>query len=149
MKKASQILLLIGGIVAILLVVLWAVLGVIYFVYGGVASVVSGISKGNVDASMVETVANWMKAHGLNPNSLADWETATSTCFAYAVVLLIMSVFAIPAAVLCFVGRKPSAGLGLLITVTVLNILGGAPIGVVGGVLGIVDAAMKKNKQAE
>lgn len=48
MKKASQILLLIGGIVAILLVALWAVLGAICFVYGGVVGGVLGI----VDAAM-------------------------------------------------------------------------------------------------
>lgn len=147
MKKASQILFLIGGIVAIFLTILWLVLAIVYFIYGGVAAIVAGTASGDVTQEMYQTVANWMKANGFNILVQSDWKAAAAQLAGTGVLFIIMSVFAIPAAVLCFVARKPSASLGLLITTLVFNILGGAPIGIVGAILGIVDKSVNGKKE--
>ena len=148
MKKASRILFLIGGITAIILSIVWLVVSIINFVYGAGASIVAGLTKGTIDVELYKTIATWLQNHGFNVNSQADWVAASNQLAANGVIFLVMSIFAIPAAVLCFVARKENASLGLLITATVFNVLGGAPVGIVGGVLGIVDAAIK-NKQGK
>lgn len=150
MKKASRILFLIGGITAIILSIVWLVVAIVNFVYGAGASIVAGLTKGTIDVELYKTLVTWLQNHGFNINSQADWANAAHTLVASGIVFLVMSVFAIPAAVLCFVARKEDASLGLLITATAFNVLGGAPVGIVGGVLGIVDAAIKnKKEQAE
>ena len=141
MKKASQILFLIGGILAILLAVLWLVLAIVFFVDGGIAAAVASdpSTLANLPQDVIKALNDLAKAAGVN-----TWEALASYCIGLAVMFLFVAIFAIPAAVLSFISRKPSASMGLIITATVFNILCWNPISVVGGVLGIVNCAVNK-----
>ncbi len=146
MKKASNILFLIGGIVAILMVILWLVLSIVFFVYGGTAALIAAGEGSNLDPNLVDALQLWMRQNGYVKNYIYQYEAASAACIGYGVTLLFMSLFAVPAAILCFICRKKEPSLGLLITTGVFNLLGGAAVGLAGAVVGIVDWAVNGKK---
>ena len=141
MKKASQILFLIGGIVAILMAVLMLVLSIVFFVDGGLAAAISQDPSVYADLpqSVKEALYDLIKSTGVN-----SWKELATYCITLGVVFLFVAIFAIPGAILSFIARKEKASMGLIITATVFNILCWNPVSVVGGVLGIVDCAVNK-----
>ena len=141
MKKASQILFLIGGIIAILMAIAMLIVAIVYFVLGGAAAAVSQSASAYADLpkSIQEALQDLAKAANVN-----TWKELSEYAIKLALLFLFVSIFSIPAAILSFIARKPSASMGLIITATVFNIIAWNPVSVVGGVLGIVDCAVNK-----
>ena len=153
MRKASKILFLIGGILAILASVAFLVVAIVEFVQGGVIlAYVEAYKDGKVTKEMAEALDELLKAMGyehglLDIGSLNALEALGEQRIASAVYFLICSIVAIPAAVLAFICKgKEKPSLPLLIVATVLNGFVWNVVAVVGGILGIVDWAVNHNK---
>ena len=144
MKKASKILFLIGGIVAILMAVLMLVLAIVFFVDGGISAAIAQDPSvlADLPQDVVKALNDLAKSAGVN-----TWKALADYCIGLAVVFLFVSLFAIPGAILSFIARKDKASMGLIITATAFNIFCWNPVSVVGGVLGIVDCAVNGNKK--
>ena len=143
MKKASQILFLVGGILAILLAVLWLVLSIVYFVNAAAAlTLAEGYSGADLPQPVKDFITQWAQ-----DNHCSSWKEVATQITGFAVWFLIMCIFSIPAAILSFICKKEKRGLPLLIVATVVNAVGGCVVSVVGGVLGIISWAIWERKE--
>ena len=146
MKKASQILFLIGGIVAIIMAIVWLVVAIVDFVYAGASAALAAGETDVVTAEMQKVINTYCNQHGFVKGGglLYDYEAASVSYATSGVIFLLVSIFSIPAAVLSFIARKDNAKMGLIITALVFAAISWNPISMVGGVLGIVDCAVNK-----
>lgn len=153
MKKASQVLFIIGGIIAIILSVVYLVVSIVNFVRGGlILAFTTAYNNGNLSITQMEAVDKALKALGY-ANGIAEFESvAALEAFGHKIVgrgvyFVLMSVFAIPSAVLSFVSKgKENKNLALLIVTTVFNAFVWNLPSVVGGGLGIADFAVSRKK---
>lgn len=147
MRKASKILCLIGGIVGIVLAILWLVLAIVYFVYGGFAVALdSGAHSVDIPQPVYEWLVDYVKANGTSafPNGWAD---VASKLFGTAALFLIMFLFSIPCAVISFIlSRKEKTGLPLPIVLAVLSWAGNI-FSFVGAGLAIANWAVVERKE--
>lgn len=153
MKKASQVLFIIGGIIAIILSIVYFVVSIVSFVRGGlILTFTEACKTGHLSISQMEAVDKALKALGFAQGTEAFVSVAALEAFGHKIVrrgvlFVLMAVFAIPASVLSFVSKgKENKNLALLIVTTVFNAFVWNLPSVVGGGLGIADFAVSRKK---
>ena len=140
MKQTSKVLFLVGGILAILCIIVFALCAVACFVTGVLAvSIVQGANPGQ---EIIDIFNKMVAETGKSLKELA-------VMFIYTgVVISIMFVFSIASAVLSFIDKaRPNPGLGLLIPPVVIHTLGGNVVSLAGGIVAIVYWATKGRKE--
>ena len=150
MRQASKILFLIAGILAILASIAFLVVSIVDFVRGGIFLVyVQAVKDGSATSDMAKAVQELLDAMGKEVYSLNGLEALGNELIGSAVYFLILAIFAIPAAVLAFICKgKKEPNLALIIVATVFLGFTWNIVGVVGGVLGIVDWAVSRGKKS-
>lgn len=144
MKKASKILCLIGGILGIVLALLWLVLSIVEFVYGGIFAALDAgtVSWGDLPAEVREYLANFMNNQGFS-----SFAAAAAFLIGQGVLYLIMFFFSVASSVVSFiVSKKEKTGLPLPIVCVVLSWAGNV-CSFVGGALAIVNWAVVERKE--
>ena len=137
MKKASKILFLIGGILAIFLAVTWLALGSVF------VAAAASLKAGEPFDFAIELAKDILK-----DNPTYTMEQVVKYILAVGIVFFVLFVFAIPAAVLSFICKgKEKAGLGLIIPAMALSLFAGSTLSVLGGIFGII-ACAQENKAA-
>ena len=140
MKKATQIVLLVAGIIAIILAVLYFVLGILY--------VAAGVFVALLDAGSITwaDLPQWAIDLLEKISAGHTYETlaaASAGLIAGGVVLLIMAILCVPAAILSFQARSKDSK-GLYIACIVLGVLSGTGVAMIGGILGLIHQAVDK-----
>ena len=129
MRKVSQILLLVGGILAIVCAVSLLVTSIILFAGSPIAK------------QVLEPI--------FEQQGITDPEKITLAIqiasITMGVFFLIMALCGVPAAVVSFAARKKQSK-GLLIACIILNWLSGSYFGIAGGIVGLI-ANSKESKQ--
>lgn len=134
MKKAKQILLLIGGILSIVYLVSFIISGAVLLLLGSPAlteAIKSGLENGAIHSDLpggVETVQAFLSTFGAT--------------------MLIFAIFSIFAAIFSFAAKR-SGGKAINILCVVFGILSGAYPSAVGGVFGIIIEERKRSGNAE
>ena len=145
MRKASKVLCIIGGIVGIILAVLWFVLAIVYFVYAGAAIALE--ADPTAWTSMPKGIQDFLQDFVQTHTELTSWGAVAGSLTGAAVLFLIMFLFSIPSAVLSFiVAKKEKTGLPLPIVCAVLSWAGNV-FAFVGAGLAIVNWAVVERKQ--
>ena len=141
MKKVSQILLLVGGILCIAAAVGMFIYAIFSAIIGGVAIMVL---NGTFAAEDIPAWANNIIARfqEMYPN-INGWEALASFAITLAVVLFIFSILCIPAAALSFVARSKEKK-GLYIACIILGVLSGTLVSAVGGVFGLIASGQEE-----
>ena len=140
MKKATQIVLLIAGILAIVGAVAWLVAGIYYFVMGGIcAMIAAGESGGDLPESIQNWIINYIQQHP----EFKSMEEVAGSLIGTGVVFVVFAIFCIPAAVLSFLARKKDVT-GLYIACIVLGALSATGLPLIGGVLGLIHKGVDK-----
>ena len=131
MYKASKILFLIGGIIAVLSVFAYLLCFIASFVCGGLCLAI--VEGQEVDARIVEIFNKACTESGMTMQQMA------AGFITMGVVFTVLFVFSIASAVLSFIDKgKSNPGLGLLIPSVVIHLCAGNVVSLVGGTLGIV-----------
>ena len=144
MRKASKILCLIGGILAIVLAVVWLIMAVVYFIYGAAAA---AIAAGNVGGDLPQSIKDFLIKFIEQHPEYTSWDAIASALFAKAILFVVMFLFSIPCAVISFiVSKKEKTGLPLPIVLAVLSWAGNV-VSFVGAVLAIVNWAVVERKE--
>ena len=145
MKKASKICLLIGGILGLVLTLLWLTLSIVWFVRMGMfAAAQAGDGGANWSESFQRWFTDWIYAHGYG-----TWEEVIAAAAAEGVKYLIFMLFALPCAILSFILRgKEKTGLPLPIVVAVLAWSGNVA-SFVGAGLAIANWAVVERKEGQ
>ena len=144
MRKASKILCLIGGILGIVLALVWIILGIVYFVFGGLAAAVAAGT--GTWADLPQSVQD-LFTRLIEQQGFTNMEQLATYLFGEAILFLVMFLFSIPSAVISFIlAKKEKTGLPLPIVLVVLSWAGNIP-SVVGGVLAIVNWAVVERKE--
>ena len=143
MRKASKVLCLIGGILGIILSIVWLIVAIVYFANGAVATAIaSGKVGGEIPQAIRDFLTEFMKEH---PGY--TWEQIAESLMGTAVLFTIMFLFSVPCVVFSFIVKgKEKTGLALPIVLVVLSWAGNV-CSFVGGVLAIVNWAVVENKQ--
>lgn len=132
MRKVSRILLLVGGILAIVTAVSLLITAIILFASGS--------------PLLTQFLEPLLKEQGID-----DPEKITLTIqiasITMGVFFVFMALCGVPAAIVNFVGRKKQSK-GLLIACIILNYFSGSYFGIAGGIVGLIANAREK-KQAE
>lgn len=141
MRKASSIVLLISGILAILGLVAYLVVSIVHFAMGGflVALQNGTISYADVPQSVWDFVDSIFGSHVVSDEMIAYMFSRAST-------YLIFALFCIPAAILSFTARGKNST-GLYICCIVFGVLSATGLSIVGGILGLIANGMEKNKE--
>ena len=140
MLKASKILFLVGGVLAILGIICYILFAAGTFVCGGLAI---AIAEGGNPGQEIMDMFNKLIAE--TKMTIQEIGAAFITM---GVVFVVVSVFGIASIVLSFIDKaRPNPGLGLLIPSTVIHLLAGNFVSLVGGVLAIVYWATKGRKE--
>ena len=144
MKKASKICLLVGGILGLVLTLLWLVFAIVMFVYAGVLA--AWHNGAEMPQAMAEAISDWARANGHYYDS---YEGLLSALIAQGVLYVIMMLFALPCAILSFILRgKEKTGLPLPIVVAVLAWSGNVA-SFVGAGLAIANWAVVERKEGQ
>ena len=132
MRKVSKILLLVGGILAIVTAVSLLITAIILFASGS--------------PLLTQFLEPLLKEQGIDdPEKITlAIQVATVTM---GVFFLLMALCGVPAAIVNFVGSKKQSK-GLLIACIVLNYFSGSYFGIAGGIVGLIANAREK-KQAQ
>lgn len=140
MKQTSKVLFLVGGILAILCIIVFALCAVACFVTGGMA--VAILEGANPGQEIVDIFNKMVAETGRTLKELA-------AIFIYmGVVSAVMFVFSIASTVLSFIDKaRPNPGLGLLIPSAVVHLLAGNIVSLAGSVVAIVYWATKGRKE--
>ena len=135
MRKISNILLLIGGIYAIVCAATFFIFSIVCFAGGATAF----ISK---------QITEWLHEAGVDDPDRVKMIIGICSMTAGA-TLLVCAILSIPSAVVSFLARKKPVK-GLLIANIVLGYLVGTTYNVVGGILGLIynHKLAKKNAQS-
>lgn len=138
MKKASQIILLIGGIAAIVAAVGMFIYAIFSAIIGGVAIMVL---NGTFAAEDIPAWANEIiaKFQELYPN-INGWEALAAFAMTLAILFFVFAILCIPAAILSFIARGKEKK-GLYIACIILGIVSCTLIPAVGGVFGLIGSA--------
>ena len=144
MRKASKILCLVGGILGILLAIMWLTLSIVFFVTGGFAAAYAAGEE--IPQAIKDWLYNYMDSQGTYYTMAA----LSGVLIGLGVEFLVFFIFCIPSAVLSFILRKKErTGLPLPIVLAVVS----APCiniaGFVGGVLAIVNWAVFERKEPQ
>ena len=144
MRKASQIILLVGGILCI-------VSAIALFIYAIFAAVVGGVAvmvlNGTIPASDIpEWVNEIINNFTAQYPSINTWEALASFAFTVAGLCFMFAVLAIPAAALSFVARGKEKN-GLYIACIILGVLSGTLVSAVGGVFGLIANAKQPKEE--
>ena len=135
MRKASQIVLLVGGILCIVSAIALFVYAILAAAVGGVAVMVLNgtIPPADIPAWVNEFIARFTAYFP----EINTWEALASFAFTLAGLCLLFAIIGIPAAVLSFIARNKEKS-GLYIACIVLGILSGTLVTAVGGVFGLI-----------
>ena len=140
MKKTSKILFLVGGILAVLGVIAYALCAAVGFVFGGFATVI--LNGGNPGQEIIDAFNKMIAETQMTLEQIAV------SFYTMGVVFAIMIVFCIASIVLSFIDKaKDNPGLGLLIPSVVIHLFAGNVVSLAGGVVGIVYWATKGRKE--
>ena len=143
MKKASQIILLIGGIFAIIGIVSYFLAAIFYVAIGSLgAAIASGaIDTSDLPAQIVDIITRIEVTFG------ASLPYISGMLIGLGVLFIIFMAMCIPAAVLSFLARSKEKK-ALYITCIVFGVLSTTLLPTVGGVLGLI-AKIKEDKQQQ
>ena len=145
MRKASKILCLVGGILGIVLALVWFILAIVYFVFGGTAAVIAaGESTGEIPQSIRDFLIEFSRAHpGMTMEEIA------ASLIGSAVLYIVMMLFSIPSAIISFIlSKKEKTGLPLPIVLAVLSWAGNIA-SFAGAALAIVNWAIVERKEGQ
>ena len=140
MKKATQIVLLIAGILAIVAAVGYFAASIFYFAAGGfmVALDQGAISVADFPEWAVNLIDKLTQGYKYaTPAELA------SALFVGGALFLVAAIFCIPAAILSFMARGKDKQ-GLYIACIVLGVLSGTFVSLAGGILGLIHLGVDK-----
>ena len=144
MKKASKILLLVGGILGIVLAVLWLGLAILWFVRAGMLT--AYVNGGTVSEAFKDWTLRWVEANGYY---YASAETVIGVWTGKGVTYVVMMLFALPSAIVSFILRgKEKTGLPLPIVLAVLSWSGNIAA-FAGAALAIVNWAIVERKEGQ
>ena len=145
MRKVSKILCLVGGILGLVLALLWLILSVVFFVFGGFASAIA--AGADVPQSVADWLIEWAQAHGeIGPDG---WSGVAAALFAQGALYLVMMLFCIPSAIISFIlSKKEKTGLPLPIVLAVLSWAGNVA-SFAGAALAIVNWAIVERKEGQ
>ena len=145
MKKASKICLLIGGILGLVLAVLWLSLSIVWFVRAGMFAAAQATDDiSGWPAAFRNWFLDWIHANGYN-----SWDACIAAAVSKGVTYLLMMLFAIPAAIISFILRgKEKTGLPLPIVLAVLSWSGNIAA-FAGAALAIVNWAIVERKEGQ
>ena len=144
MKKASSIVLLIAGILAIVGILLWFALSILFYATGGfLAAVYNGTIPAEEVPQQIWDIANAV----IGDRSFATANEALVFLFGRASMFLLFAIFSIPAAILSFSARSKESK-GLYICCIVFGVLSSTFLPLVGGILGLIALGIEnKNKE--
>lgn len=144
MKKASSIVLLIAGILAIVGILLWFALSILFYATGGfLAAVYNGTIPAEEVPQQIWDIANAV----IGDRSFATANEALVFLFGRASTFLLFAIFSIPAAILSFSARSKESK-GLYICCIVFGVLSSTFLPLVGGILGLIALGIEnKNKE--
>ena len=144
MRKASKILCLVGGILGLVLAVLWLGLSIFYFVTGGLMT--AWINGADLPQATKEWLANFASSCGYYYAGPSAFE---AYCYSQGATFLVMFLFSIPSAIISFIlSKKEKTGLPLPIVCVVLSWAGNLAA-FAGGALAIVNWAIVERKEGE
>ena len=149
MRKASKILCLIGGILGLVLALLWLILAIVQFVFGGFAAAAAAGGGADLPESVQQWLIDYVYAHG-GPGAFPNgWEDVAAKLFAQGAFYIVMMLFCIPSAVISFIlSKKEKTGLPLPIVLAVLSWAGNVA-SFVGAALAIVNWAIVERKEEQ
>ena len=138
MKKVANILLLVGGILAVVCIVVYLIMGVAFIIASGPAltePLIEGIESGNISSDFqgatTEEIVKLIQLFFLT----------------LGIVFICFVPFAIANCIICFVGKAKQTK-GMYILNIVFGILSWTLVNTVGGVLGLI-AKIKEEKRAQ
>ena len=137
MKKASDILLLVGGIVAAVCIFIYLLCGVMFTVMSlpfFTPYIAEGIREGIVTTAMGDI--------SMSPEELAALIQMLFTV--YAVIFYIITVFTVVSCIFAFSARKAQSSAMYILNI-VFGVIGCTVVNTVGGILGLI--ALKKSRQ--
>ena len=145
MKKATQIVLLVAGIIAIALAVLYFVLGILYIAAGVFVALLDAgtVNWSDLPQWAIDLIEKISAGH-----TYETLAAASAALIAGGVILVIMAIVCIPAAILSFKARTADSK-GLYIACIVLGVLSGTGIPTIGGILGLIHLAVDKPKEEQ
>ena len=145
MKKATQIVLLVAGILAIVCAVSYLIASIVYFAAGAfvIALDAGQISVADLPQWAIDLIDKFTAGHKYD--TLAALAAGLFTAGAF---LLIFSILSIPAAILSFMARSKDTK-GLYIACIVLGVLSGTFFPTAGGILGLIHQAVDQPKAEE
>ena len=137
MKKASKVLFLIGGIVGILVAIVFLALGIVYLSVGVLAT--------SADVpEWAQKIINEIIAQ--NPGyTIAQVASVLKTTGAVLIVFFVVAVAAVVLSFIC--SSKENRPLALLIVATAFAAAGGTVFSILGGIFGIINWAQERKKQ--
>ena len=142
MKKASKILCLVGGILGLVLALLWLILSIVHFAAG--ACMTAWINGADIGEATREWLRQMAAAEGYYYSSMEVFE---AHCYSQGATFLVMMLFAIPAAIISFIlSKKEKTGLPLPIVLAVLSWSGNIAA-FAGAALAIVNWAIVERKE--
>ena len=139
MKKAANILLLIGGILAIFCAVAFLIMGVVFIIASGPAltePLIEGIESGAITTNF----------QGATTEEIV--KIVQSFFLLLGIMFICFVPFTIADCVICFVGKSKQTK-GMYILNIVFGVLGSTIINTVGGVLGLIATIKEGNRAAE
>lgn len=145
MKKASQIVLLVAGILTIICAVAYLISSIVYFAAGAVVIMLENGTISPADfPEWAQQIIDQISA-GKEYDSYAALAAALFTAGAF---LLIFAIFSIPAAILSFLARSKDTK-GLYICCIVFGILSTTIVATAGGILGLIHQAVDKPSEEQ
>ena len=143
MRKASKILCLVGGILGLVLALVWLILCIVFFVSGGLMT--AWIAGGDIG----QAARDWLQELARSTGYYYSMEAFEGYCYAQGATYLVMFLFSIPSAVVSFIlSKKEKTGLPLPIVCVVLSWAGNIAA-FAGGALAIVNWAIVERKEGE
>ena len=139
MRKASQILLLIGAIISIVVTVIFLVLAGFFMISGTSAEakqiIAEGIRNGSITVNVPGAVTEAEKV-----------EAVQATYVVLGVMFIFFALFGIVNTVLAFISRSKKST-GLFVCNIVFGFLSGTEVTLLGGIFGLVANSNEKNSQ--
>ena len=143
MKKATKIVLLIAGILAIVAAVGYLAASIFYFVAGGL---MIALDQGAIQPADFPQWASDLIEKLIANYHYEDLAALATALFVGGALFLVAAIFCIPAAVLSFVARGKDKQ-GLYIACIVLGVLSGTFVALVGGILGLIHLGVDKPQE--
>lgn len=145
MKKATQIVLLIAGILAIICAVAYLISSIVYFAAGGVAVM---IANGTIPESDFPQWAQQIIDQISAGKEYGSWEALAAALFTAGAFLLIFAIFCVPAAILSFIAKSKDSK-GLYICCIIFGILSTTIVATAGGILGLIHQTVDKPSEEQ